>query len=331
MKPRSTWKAALAFVACFAGGPVIAQLPVPLYAAPPSPPPQPVAPVQSPTGDARAEAQTRVERLTAEVTDLGRRRDEAYARLRARARGLYRLRRSAPIPTGGFEALLARAGRLERLERVLLDDVARFRSLDRRLVELRRDRQAAEEALREASRRAEQAEAIEAAIAAQYGYGDLGLPNVGSLPIAPMPALEDVPGGVTAVAAAAPVGGFASLRGRLGIPLTTSIGLRDAVRDDGPGVEFLARPGTTVLSVAEGRVAFAGDYGSYGRMIILDHGDTFYTIYAGIGRIRARVGDYVVRGADLGDVAGGTTPALFFEVRRGTRSLDTRNWLGVER
>lgn len=321
------------------GGLALAQPPVPMFGAPSfagaatvaTPAAAPPVVESQPTSESQQK-----QRLTAELTALRARRADAEKRLELRARSLYRIHRSGTLPiAGGIDALLARTGRIERIERAFVEDARRldeYRIRERGLAaELVRATAQAEEAER---RQREQSER-EAALEASAAYGAVGYGTLPALPVVPMPdapvALGNVEPAAYVPAPAAPTSGFALLRGRLGLPLTTSIGIRDAVRDDGPGLEFLARPATTVMSVAEGRVAYASEYGSYGRMVILDHGDTFYTIYAGLGRIAARVGDYLPRGGAIGDVAGGSNPALFFEVRRGTRSLDTRNWLGLSR
>jgi septal ring factor EnvC (AmiA/AmiB activator) len=125
---------------------------------------------------------------------------------------------------------------------------------------------------------------------------------------------------------------FARERGNLAIPVSGEFAVRDAQRDesDGPGLEFLARAGTTVRSAAAGRVAFSDIYGSYGRLVILDHGDNYYTVYGGLGNVDVRVGDDLSRSARIGTIASSRSdPSLFFEVRRGTRSLPPRGWLGL--
>ena len=82
-------------------------------------------------------------------------------------------------------------------------------------------------------------------------------------------------------------------------------------------------------AVAAGRVAFSDRYGSYGRLVILDHGDGYYTVYGGLGSVEVRVGDDLSRNARLGSIGTDFTPsALFFEVRKGTRTLEPRAWLG---
>lgn len=288
-------------------------------------------PVVAEAAAAATGAHERSTRLEAEVAGIHERKVEARLRLKQRVRALYRIRRGAVLPlSGGFDALLARAGRLERLERVIVHDVARLTDYTRREQALAAELTRARAEAAAADLRRTEVEAEQAALAEQFAAGELagGFGTLPGLAVVPMatPGLD-----VYQPGAAPATSGFALLRGRLGLPITTSIGMRDAVRDDGPGVEFLARPGTTVMVVAEGRIAFAGDYGSYGRMVIVDHGDTFYTIYSGLGRVTASVGDWMARGAAIGEVGSGANAALFFEVRRGTRSLDTRNWLGVMR
>jgi len=303
-------------------GLVSAQAPIPTIGAPTGfatvqPPP--------PASSAPHTARERVAQLESELAALRARRAETESTLKGRVRALYRIRRSGSLPReGGFDALLARHGRLERLEHVIVDDLARLRDYTARV-------RVATEALAAAKPDA-QTELVQERVAAQqvatqFAFANLGVGTLPPIPVTGVPTDDVVP--AASLTEPTPASGFAALRGRLGLPVVNAVGMRDAVRDDGPGIELLARAGAGVIAVADGRVAFAGDYGSYGRMIILDHGDTFYTIYAGLGTIVVRVGDWVNRGAALADVGGGRSPALFFEVRRGTRSLDTRSWIGV--
>jgi septal ring factor EnvC (AmiA/AmiB activator) len=146
-----------------------------------------------------------------------------------------------------------------------------------------------------------------------------------SLPIAPLPPGLEGHGTFRVVDEGPATDGFAARRGQLATPLLSMRGIRDARRDDGPGLELITQPGSMVRAAADGRVAFARPYGSYGPMVILEHDDGYYTVYGGLGRFAVDVGDGVAAGAPIGSVGG---DALFFEVRRGTRSLDARSWLG---
>lgn len=125
---------------------------------------------------------------------------------------------------------------------------------------------------------------------------------------------------------------FAEEKGRLAIPLSGEFVLRDARREQsgGPGLEFLAPAGTPVRAAAAGRVGYFDRQGSYGRLVILDHGDGYYTLYGGLGAVEVRVGDDLSRNARIGAIGGDRLPtALFFEVRSGTRALPPRKWLGL--
>ena len=72
---------------------------------------------------------------------------------------------------------------------------------------------------------------------------------------------------------------------------------------------------------------FARVYGARGYMVVLDHGQTYYTVYSGLGSVSVQVGDWVGGGASLGTLADADVPALFFQVRRGAQSLDARAWM----
>jgi len=127
--------------------------------------------------------------------------------------------------------------------------------------------------------------------------------------------------------------GFASKQGRLATPVAGEFRVVDARRSesDGSGIEFQAPSGTSVRAVAAGRVAFSDRYGSYGRLVILDHGDGFYTAYGGLGHVEVRTGDELSAFARMGSIAGDSrgAAALYFEVRKGTKTLPPRVWLGL--
>jgi len=65
-------------------------------------------------------------------------------------------------------------------------------------------------------------------------------------------------------------------------------------------------------------------------MVIIDHGSSFYTVYGGLGSTDVQVGDWIGMSTRIGTLdSAGTDAILFFEVRRGTRPLDARSWLGL--
>ena len=127
-------------------------------------------------------------------------------------------------------------------------------------------------------------------------------------------------------------GGFAALRGRLPFPVSGRAEVRSARRESasGPGVELKAPSGSSVRSVFAGRVAFSARYGDYGRIVIVDHGDRWFTVYGNLGTVDAKVGDDLSSGARIGSVGDeGSGSMVYFEVRHGTETVDPKPWLGL--
>jgi len=97
------------------------------------------------------------------------------------------------------------------------------------------------------------------------------------------------------------------------------------------GVDIRATPGEAVRAVARGRVDFtSADYGSYGQMIILNHGSGYYTLYAHLSNVGVSRGQEVAAGQTIG--AAGDTGSLkgtvlHFEIRKGRTSVDPLGWL----
>lgn len=97
------------------------------------------------------------------------------------------------------------------------------------------------------------------------------------------------------------------------------------------GVDISASIGTPVKSVAKGRVDYTSeDYATYGQMIIINHGDSYYTLYGHLSDIAVRLGQEVAAGQVIGrsgDTGSLKGPVLHFEVRRGGTALDPEDWL----
>lgn len=86
------------------------------------------------------------------------------------------------------------------------------------------------------------------------------------------------------------------------------------------GLDLTAAVGTPVLSVGEGKVAFAGEREGYGKLVVVNHGSGKQTRYAHLDSVGVKLGQPVRLGDVLGTV--GTTgqpdtdqPHLHFEIR----------------
>ncbi|NEP18449.1 MAG: M23 family metallopeptidase [Leptolyngbya sp. SIO4C1] len=88
------------------------------------------------------------------------------------------------------------------------------------------------------------------------------------------------------------------------------------------GIALTAQPGSQALAVADGTVAFAGDQGDTGSLIVINHQQGLQTRYANLAGVAVAVGDRVQQGSPLGTVRenGATGSFLYFEVRTNSQS-----------
>jgi septal ring factor EnvC (AmiA/AmiB activator) len=97
------------------------------------------------------------------------------------------------------------------------------------------------------------------------------------------------------------------------------------------GIDIETPIGTPVRVVAKGRVDYVSeDYGTYGQMILVNHGDGYYTMYGHLSSIGVSVGQDVNAGAVIGqsgDSGSLKGPILHFEIRKGGTPLDPQDWL----
>ena len=96
------------------------------------------------------------------------------------------------------------------------------------------------------------------------------------------------------------------------------------------GIEIQTERGEPIQAVYRGKILYADWFKGYGNMIILDHGDSYYTVYAHVEEIFKAVGDVVEAGevmATVGDSGSMTGPKLYFEVRHHGKALDPLQWL----
>ncbi len=267
----------------------------------------------------------REQRLGGELQGISARRAQVQENLQRHVRALYRMTRTGLAPVGGgFDAVLRHVARVKRLRRLVEDQSKRLVVLDRKERSLRADSGKIALSLERARTRLEQLQT-----AGQRAHAT-GFQNVFSQDAGYRPVSQDNLYGLRMVDPL-PQTSFASQRGSLASPVSGDVRIVEGRREesDGPGLEFRAPVGTPVRAVSAGRVAFSDRYGSYGRLVIVDHGDGYYTVYGGLGAVEVRVGDDLSRNARIGAIGTDYTPsAIFFEVRQGTRTLEPRAWLG---
>lgn len=91
------------------------------------------------------------------------------------------------------------------------------------------------------------------------------------------------------------------------------------------GATFACAPGSPVKAIAPGSVIFAGPFRSYGKVVIVDHGGGFYSVYGELGDIEKDKGAALKAGERL--ATAGSEGRAYLEIRRGTEALDPSDWL----
>ncbi len=128
---------------------------------------------------------------------------------------------------------------------------------------------------------------------------------------------------------------FAALRGLLALPVRGELGSRfGGPRADGgvtwKGLFIAAKSGDAVRAVAAGRVVYADWLRGFGNLLIIDHGDSYMTLYANTEALLKQVGE-VIRGgeavATVGNSGGNPESGLYFEMRHEGRPFDPLHWV----
>jgi len=134
-------------------------------------------------------------------------------------------------------------------------------------------------------------------------------------------------------------GGFANQRGVLPYPVRGEVVGRFGVTQQQVfgtklrrnGIDIATQPSSPVAAVFPGQVLYCGWIKGYGNVIIIDHGDKYYTLSAQLGEISKKVGERVEAGEIIG--YAGYAPVdnhsgrVYFEIRFQGKALDPLAWL----
>jgi murein hydrolase activator len=290
----------------------------------------------------------KVENAQLELQEIAAEQSEQKARLEQE-----KLKRSALLQTLSSKLAGQRkqADRLQRDEQRMSGLVDRLSRLIREQAAAEQRRQAAlaaakaraaaqEEARAQARARAAAEKAERERIARQNAKPGVKPapepepPQVAEQPKPAPPRLLLAPAREVPLAPAAPAGAFASLKGRLVMPVNGSIGARyGARRGDGPswkGMFIKAPEGAEVRAAGPGRIVHADWLRGWGNVIIIDHGGEYLSIYGNNSALLKRAGDMVRAGdliASAGNTGGNEESGLYFELRHRGKAFDPAGWV----
>ncbi len=95
------------------------------------------------------------------------------------------------------------------------------------------------------------------------------------------------------------------------------------------GVKIKADLDSPVRAVFDGQVIYASWFKGYGNMMIIDHGEHYYTLFAHLDQLLMEKGASVETGnivGTVGDTAALGSPGLYFEIRHYGKPLNPVSW-----
>ena len=97
------------------------------------------------------------------------------------------------------------------------------------------------------------------------------------------------------------------------------------------GVVVAARDGAQVVAPYDGKVVYAGPFRRYGQILIIEHGERYHTLLAGLDRIDAVVGQWLLAGEPVGMLVSTEDSAseLYIELRRAGQPINPLPWLAT--
>jgi septal ring factor EnvC (AmiA/AmiB activator) len=102
------------------------------------------------------------------------------------------------------------------------------------------------------------------------------------------------------------------------------------------GLVLETRHGGQVVSPCDGRIVYAGEFRSYGQLLIINAGGGYHILLAGLSQIDVQMGQFVLAGEPVGVMAPaaksaegkaqGNAPVLYIEFRKNQEPIDPDPW-----
>jgi murein hydrolase activator len=135
---------------------------------------------------------------------------------------------------------------------------------------------------------------------------------------------------------------FAQTKGYLDFPVqgvdVTRFGDDDGLGGTSAGLSVVTRASAPVLAPADGTVLYEGSYLNYGQIVVLDAGQDYTILLAGLASIDVTAGQFVKMGDRIGSMgsrtisrtvatsAGAERPTLYIEMRNKNTPFDPSGW-----
>ncbi len=134
-----------------------------------------------------------------------------------------------------------------------------------------------------------------------------------------------------------PLRAISKARGTLTLPAVGKISGRYGEKTDGglarKGLTVVTPLGAQVTATYDGTVVYAGKFRGYGLLLIIDHGEGYHSLLAGMTRIDVEQGRQLIAGEPVGimEQSGSGQPILYVELRRDGQPINPLPWLAARK
>ncbi len=126
-------------------------------------------------------------------------------------------------------------------------------------------------------------------------------------------------------------GDFAKAKGTLPLPargkILTVYGEQKVKGVSSKGIIIKTRDNAQVISPFDGTVIFAGPFRGYGNLIIVEHGNGYLTLLAGLSTFDVELGQLLLAGEPVGQMPVGEDAKLYVELRKDNQPIDPLAWM----
>ncbi|MGQ9745445.1 MAG: murein hydrolase activator EnvC family protein [Dissulfurimicrobium sp.] len=125
---------------------------------------------------------------------------------------------------------------------------------------------------------------------------------------------------------------FAAQKGRLLPPVEGRIAKKNGIGGPMPGIIIQAPFGSEIRAVFDGKIMYCDTLPGYGKVLIIDHGDNYYSLTAQGAKFFKSTGDKVMEGDIIGISGSGplVSEGIYFELRHGKAQKDPLKWLDIK-
>ncbi len=124
---------------------------------------------------------------------------------------------------------------------------------------------------------------------------------------------------------------FEKAKGKLSMPargpVVVAYGQETAKGVSSKGITIKSRSEAQVISPFDGSVIFAGPFRGYGKIIIVEHGEHYMSLLAGLENIDCEVGQMLLAGEPIGQMPKNDEAKLYVELRKDSRPIDPEAWI----